>query len=564
MIARTMSPDQVVADLRRGAVKLATMLIAERRMLLQECIKGVEQVWPSWVQQAWDAKKIPEGHPARAEDLLTGPVPVLRYLHLLDQTYGDIERFGKPRLPGAPSMVRGRLHVPVFPTHQLFDRLLFGPVRGFVRMQPEVDPDSLFDLTMLPNATSPTTSSEDGTGQNSVPQVCLVLGAGNVSSIPMTDALTKIFQENQAVLLKVNPVNDYVGPVCEQAFAKLVDAGLLRIVRGGSDVGAHWVAHDDVDQIHMTGSDRTHDAIVWGGSTEAQAKRKRANDPRLKKRITSELGNVSPWIIVPGRYSKRQLQFQVENIAASIANNASFNCIATKMLITSRHWPQRSMFLDMLKTTLANLPKRHAYYPGACERFESFSGQTAASEALPWTLLVDADPNASPHLFQEESFVCVCAETSLRVDDPQRFLHAAIRFANERMWGTLSAAMTVPQSFERSHRSDIDLAIESLRYGIVGINQWPGVSFALMSTPWGGFPGSTLQDVQSGLGYVHNTFLLDRPEKSVLISPLTILPKPLWFSTHRRPLHVAEALVRLYLQPTWSKIPRVLSHALLG
>lgn len=42
-------------------------------------------------------------------------------------------------------------------------------------------------------------------------KVALVLGAGNVSSIGLMDVLYKLFIENQATLLKMNPVNEYSG-----------------------------------------------------------------------------------------------------------------------------------------------------------------------------------------------------------------------------------------------------------------------------------------------------------------------------------------------------------------
>src|SRR5690606_29393964 len=69
-------------------------------------------------------------------------------------------------------------------------------------------------------------------------RVCLVLGGGNVSSIPAMDALYKLFVEDEVVLLKMNPVNDALGPVIREALAPLVDEGWLAIVYGGADVGA--------------------------------------------------------------------------------------------------------------------------------------------------------------------------------------------------------------------------------------------------------------------------------------------------------------------------------------
>ena len=40
--------------------------------------------------------------------------------------------------------------------------------------------------------------------------------------------------------------------------------GVLRLVYGGIDVGKYVCSHNGIDAIHLTGSDKTYDAIVWG------------------------------------------------------------------------------------------------------------------------------------------------------------------------------------------------------------------------------------------------------------------------------------------------------------
>ncbi len=75
--------------------------------------------------------------------------------------------------------------------------------------------------------------------------------------------------------------------------------------------------------------------------------------------------------------------------------------------------------------------------------------------------------------------------------------------------------------------------VARLRFGTIGINHWPAISYALMCTPWGGFPEGTLEDPKSGLGWVHNTYLLDAAQKTVIEGPLTMMPKPFWFPTHK-------------------------------
>lgn len=546
-----------ISALKNGASKLTRMTVSRRLQLLHACIEGVCDQAENWIEASCDAKRISPNSNACSEEILSGPLPTLRYLRLLSCSLQDIDKHGKPKFRSAPYQKTGRWRIPVFPTSQLFDALLFLGMRAETWLRKETDKQNLF---------GPNIDLAIGKSEHS-PKVTLVLGAGNISSIPATDTLSKLFQTSQAVLLKMNPVNEYLGPIFEKAFATLIEEDLLRIVYGGAETGAQLVQHDAVADIHITGSEKTHDNIVWGQTPEEQCINKSLNKPVLDKKITSELGNVSPWIIVPGKYSDRQMYFQAENIVASITQNASFNCIATKMLVTWRQWPQREKFLNQIESVLASIKPRYAYYPGAAERFERYSGQILKdddSNYLPWTLLRDIDPDKQPHLFQEESFVCVCAETAIDADSQEEFCSKATKFVNEKLWGTLSAALMVPQELQHRNPDALDQMIEGLRYGMIGVNQWPAVSFALMSPPWGGHPDTTLKDVQSGVGFVHNTYLLEGIEKTVLSSSLTIWPKPMWFSTHRCPKRLAQKLLEYYKKPTLAHLLPVFYHALRG
>jgi acyl-CoA reductase-like NAD-dependent aldehyde dehydrogenase len=332
-------------------------------------------------------------------------------------------------------------------------------------------------------------------------------------------------------------------------------------------VGSYAVSHPQIDSVHITGSIETHDAIVWGSDVQQRSARKASGSPAITKPVTSELGNVTPWTILPGDYSERQLRSQAENIASSITNNASFNCITTKMLITWKRWPARERFLDLIDSILSRVPPRHAYYPGARNRFLQFAGRESIDQdesRLPWTLRRGVDADRDHELFEQESFVCVTGETALDATSPQTFLEAATELMNDLLWGTLAAAMTVPDAWPKRDPARLEKAIGRLRYGTIGINLWPGIAYALMSPPWGAFPGANLGDVQSGVGFVHNTYLLANPQKTVLRSPLSFSPKPVWFSTHRRPERVAAKLGELYSQPSIWKIPGLLAQALGG
>ena len=78
------------------------------------------------------------------------------------------------------------------------------------------------------------------------------------------DVITKLFNEGKVCLLKMNPVNDYLGPLYEEAFAEAIRRGVLLIAYGGGEEGTYLAQHAGIDEIHLTGSDKTYDQIVWG------------------------------------------------------------------------------------------------------------------------------------------------------------------------------------------------------------------------------------------------------------------------------------------------------------
>ncbi len=135
---------------------------------------------------------------------------------------------------------------------------------------------------------------------------------------------------------------------------------------------------------------------------------------------------------------------------------------------------------------------------------------------------------------------------------------------NDRVFGTLCTSLTVPEDFQKRQKKNLSQAISQLRYGTVCINQWSGLSYALISTPWGAWPGSTIQNPESGIGNVHNTYLLDGVEKTILYGPLITFPKPVWFPSHRRSEKVASSLVELYSEPSMLRLPALGLAGIMG
>ncbi|TXD37561.1 aldehyde dehydrogenase [Lujinxingia vulgaris] len=540
----------------------ARLPLSEKIAMARRLLERTVEVAPRQVEAALRAKRIPQNSPLAGEEWLGGPVITARNLRLLIDTLEDIDRHGKPQLKNGALRTRhdGQVIVDVFPLGTL-DKLMYQGFTAEVWMQPEVTPSNLASHT----ASFYDQDLPDG-------HVALVLGAGNVASIGPLDVVYKLFAEGQVCILKMNPVNDYLGPFIEEAFAEFIERGFLAMAYGGADVGAYLCHHPTVDEIHITGSDLTHDAIVYGTGPEGE-KRKANDEPLLNKRITSELGNVSPIIVTPGTWSESELQFQAENVVTQLANNGGFNCNAARVLITQKDWPQREAFLNKLRSVLSDIDKRFAYYPGAEERFDTFINANDQAElfgpreggVLPWGLIPNVPADDTDNVcFTTESFCGVMCETSLDASSPSEFLKRATDFCNERLWGTLSASILIDPRTQRADAAALEQAISELRYGSVVINHWPAVSYGLGVTPWGAFPGHTYQDIGSGIGVVHNTFLFDKPQKSVIRGPFKAFPKPPWFVTTKNTAKIAERLTRFELNPGLARFAGVLTQALRG
>ncbi len=549
--------NRALQRLRDNAQRFARTPIAQKIAWLREIAVRTAEVSAEQVAAACRAKGISIDSPVAGEEWLGGPAVTMRNLRLLQEALAQVADRGVPFVDPRAVLDRpGGIAVRTIP-HDGFDKALFAPFSCDTWLGPRARRDRIADTQA-----SFYKMREPSGG------VSLVLGAGNVASIPPMDVLYKMFVEGNVCILKMNPVNEYLGPFLERAFAPLIQGGYLAVVYGGGEVGAYLSRHEAVDDIHITGSDVTHDLIVWGPPGPEREDRKRRNDPVLKKRITSELGNVSPVMVVPGPYTDSEIRFMAQNVAGMIANNASFNCNAAKLLILPKGWTGRAQFLRDIGEALSRVPPRNAYYPGAKDRYEALTSNRSevrkfghvSDGVLPWTLVtgLDADDTAERN-FCTEPFCSILSETQVGSDDPADFLAPAPAFANDRVWGTLNAMLFVHPRTEGDPgvRPALDRSVADMRYGTVAINHWPALVYGFGAPPWGGHPSATLDNIQSGLGWVHNTFMFEDIEKTVLRGPLTVFPKPAWFPGHKTLHRLGRALVHFELEPSWKGVPAI-------
>ena len=562
--------ESALRDLRARRAEWARLPVPHKIVLLERVRDGIGRVADEWIVEAARAKGFPAESPLAVEEWLTGPWALLFAINHYVESLRDIDAVGTPRLPKNALRTRhdGQLAVRVFP-HRWYDRIVLGGITAEVWMESGVTAES------LPSTMATFYKELDPEGA-----LALVLGAGNIAAIAPLDVLDKMIVEGRVCVLKLNPVNDYLGPLLARAFAPLVERGFVRMVYGGADVGEHLCLHPLVDEIHVTGSERTYDAILFGTGAEGEA-RKRRNEPRLRKRLTGELGNVSPTIVCPGRWTDADLRFQAMNVVTQKMLNDGFNCVSTQVLVLPKEWPQADVFLEHVREAMRGAPDRLPYYPGASDRVRRISASTPNAERLDSdrdarVLVAGIDPESQDDLFQTEAFGAVLAETRIPGHDMRTYLDAAVRFANERLRGTLGANIIVHPETERALGPALEDQIARLRYGCTGINVWSAAGFLMAPGTWGAFPGHTPTDIQSGVGIVHNARMFSRAQRTVVrgsFQPFprglargdfSLLPLPPWFLSHARGHEVGRRMVEFELRPGLRRLPAVVLAALRG
>lgn len=565
--------DAAVEAVRTGARSWTHLTVEQRARLFERVRATVVACAEEWAMTAARSKGLNAHHPLVGEEWLSGPYAVLGAIDGYIATLRTLADGASP-LDGVKTDIApgGRVRAHVFPTHAL-DNVLLSGLTGEIWLEPGATLAEAKDAAGLAQRHGPRHPTPDTT-------VGLVLGAGNITAIPVLDVFYELLAGNRVSVLKVNPTQDPLVPVFERALAPLIEPGFLRIVRGGGDVGAYLTQHPAIEHIHITGSATTFDAIVWGTGAEAK-RRKKVDDPKLTTPITAELGGVSPIIVVPGDWSDADLAYQASHIATMRLHNSGHNCIAGQVVIISRDWPQRDAFLQALRTAYADAPRRPVWYPNSERKMDAAAADypDATWSADRTRALVEVDATGAgagvaTALETTEYFAPVLGVVELG-GNGQEFLDAAVAHANDRLAGTLGANVLIDPATQRALGDGFERAIADLRYGGIAINAWTGIVFATPILSWGAFPGATLEDVSSGIGVVHNTLLLDRVERSVMRGPFrpfprsvgagnrfSALPKPPWFVDSRTGTAVAEGLTRWHMNHSVRGLAATLAKAM--
>jgi acyl-CoA reductase-like NAD-dependent aldehyde dehydrogenase len=359
-------------------------------------------------------------------------------------------------------------------------------------------------------------------------ECCIVLGAGNVGMLSVADTLHWMFIQGAVVVLKHSPVKAFNHKWLTQLFAPLIDLGFFGSVLGDVEVSQALVYAPSCDRVHLTGGVATHDAIVWGVGPEAQ-QRRAAGQPLLKVPMTSELGACTPWLIVPGNWSKEEMKHHTAHLATCTWYNQSCACNAPKIILLDETWPQAQEFIDAVCNELSDLPPRLSYYPGTAARYDAYKAAYPAARAvasakhaappgyLPW-LVADLNEHsalAQPHALQVEAFAPVLTFVRLAGN----MLDDGVKFANDRLMGTLSCSLLMSTADMHARSEELEAALAHLRYGLVGLNCWTAEAYSFNTATWGAYPGETLDRVSSGIGIVRNFLMFKHACKTVVRAP---------------------------------------------
>ncbi|WP_350353297.1 aldehyde dehydrogenase family protein [Microbacterium sp. A8/3-1] len=556
--------DAVIAELAVGEKAWSKLSLADRAALLGRVHAAVADAAKDWAETASEIKGLDPRSQAVGEEWISGPYPVLTGAGMLAHTVQALVQKKSPlagvKFGTAPGR---RVTVPVLP-YSAHEAILLHGFSAEVWMPPGIGASTVLSHAGLAEHRP---SLTQGIG--------LVLGAGNITSIPPLDVLYELVANNRVVLLKLNPVMAKMGSVYSRALAPLIAANVLRIVQGGAEAGSYLAHHPSISHVHITGSAATHDVVVYGPGQEGR-ERKAARTPLLDKPITSELGGVAPIIIVPGNWTKNDLRYQAEHVATMRLHNGGYNCIAGQIVLLSSDWKQKKQFLDELRSALERTPPRTAWYPGSDDRVAQ------AHEAYPnaerhgdsgGRLLIDIEAGDDASAIQTTEYFSPVLGVIELPGTGKKFLDAAVATANDELLGTLGANIIAGPKDIKSMRNGFREAIANLHYGTIGVNAWTGVGFLTAAAPWGAFPGHTLDDAQSGRGFVHNALLISEPERTVVKGPFrpfprsfahgefALFPKPPWFVTSRSAQSTGRLLSGFAAKPGWLRMPAVFGAA---
>jgi acyl-CoA reductase-like NAD-dependent aldehyde dehydrogenase len=415
-------------------------------------------------------------------------------------------------------------------------------------------------------------SPEDDDEEDSV---CVVLGAGNANILTFIDTLHSIFYHpaTKPIFIKYHPLRPYLQPVFAKLFEPLIERGFLdHAVDEGLEATIQLLQNPKTSHVHVTGGLATARAIE---NTLAEAQPNKSKG-KIESMVTSELGCVTPFLIAPGKYTKRELKMAANHIVTPKKMNGGAYCFSPQVAILPEEWAQREEFRKILVETVRKIPADPCYFPGATKRVQNIvnhyvgDDEKGEGKTQPHILqqagarmkrsitdgdddgdflqpaIVDCGTYGSDTYYNNkalrmEAFGPLLATVNLPGDPSESYLtDVAVPFVNnkENIFGSLSCSIIYPKKF---NQNVIEEATAGLNYGCVGWNT--ATLYGYLGVGSGGIWGASVYDNtgETGRGRVGNVYEIPNVAKSVVSS--RSLTFPLIFNKELVPPKFCSSLV---------------------
>ena len=546
MTVSTLDVDRSISTLRLNSQEFANLTNEELSAMFLTSIENIKTIAYFWATIGADNKGI-KGSTAEGEEWLGGPfASTIALQYYIDYLKNEIDFIDEK------SISENKINV--FPNKNI-EKLLFPYVTADVHFNKNMSIEDILNARGFGNRLG----FKKG--------ITLILGAGNVSSIPLLDTIYDMVVNRHCILLKLNPVNEYLKPVFEKVFENFISRGFMIVTTGDTEISSYMTNHLGITNMHLTGSDKTYEKIVYGSVLLEKDKGKKTLTKRNKKPFTTELGNVTPFIIHPGNWSSGEIKYQARKIVTAKLNNNGFNCIAAQVIVVPKGWKYSEKLVEAIKKQLSNEKDRLAYYPDSLNNLNNLLSEKNVQQ-------VNDESCATPHLTKDldlndhyennEVWSSALFFKYINYENEQDYASKSIDYVNNEVWGNLGVAVLIKKHSSRKNKELLNSYVQDLNYGTVAINEWPALGFIIPTMPWGGYPGNKDSDIQSGQGYVHNALFFESPLKGVLYSKFKLpLIDPVWFTSNKKGRKVFKNLTYYQIENSKINLIKLLFSALI-
>ena len=540
--------DRFISTLRTKSKEFNSISNVQLASMLEETISNIKEVSYFWATICSDNKGTTKT-PAEGEEWLGGPfASVLATQYYIKSLINDDD------------LVEGNFNnsensYKVFPNN-FIERITFPFINAKVYFNKSM---SFEDINKFRGFSK---------RYNIEPSITLVLGAGNFSSIPYLDVLYHLITRRSVILLKLNPVNEYLKPVFEKVFKNFIERGYIIVTNGNINESKYMATHPGINHIHLTGSDKTYEDIVYGRELTGNERSIKTLSKINPKPITSELGNVTPIIIHPGKWSTSDIKYQARKIVTGKLNNNGFNCIAAQVVVLPDGWGHTETLIKYVKYYMNKAKDRKAYYPDSIERLTKLEKDKSYER-------VNSLSCTTPHLTREikaynkyeldEVWSSTIYFRKIAYSNAEDYVKKSIDYCNNELWGNLGVSVIIKNHNNKFNKHITNSYIENLKYGTIAINEWAAIGYIIPQLPWGGFPGNKDNDIQSGQSVVHNSMLFESPLKGIVETKFRIsrLIDPPWFITNRKSRRLFMNLTYFQINNTKINLIKLIFSALI-